>query len=163
MANETFGQGQAFLQAYSEKALREDEKNPDDFRAYYYMGTYALTRETNGYASFLASVSSYDGTEEGVTYFSHTYQLSSGEECTLSDLVSDSRADLEYLWQMSFEALIQAEPKAFYSNAEGILEHNLDQVDFYLTENGITFYLSPGIIAPPEAGAVSFEITYRFE
>lgn len=162
MANETFGQGQAFLQAYSEKALQEYAKNPNDFRAYYYMGTYALTRETNGYASFLASVSSYDGKEEGVTYFSHTYNLSSGKECALSDLVSDSQADLEYLWQMSFAALIQMDPDAFYSNAESRLEKNLDKVDFYLTENGIVFYLSPGIIAPPETGAVSFEITYQF-
>lgn len=162
MANETFGQGQAFLRAYSEKALQEYAKNPNDFRAYYYMGTYALTRNTNGYASFLASVSSYDGKEEGVTYFSHTYNLSSGKECALSDLVSDSRADLEYLWQMSFAALIQMDPDAFYPNAESRLEKNLDKVDFYLTENGIVFYLSPGIIAPPETGAVSFEITYQF-
>lgn len=162
MANETFGQGQAFLQAYSEKALQEYAKNPQNFRAYYYMGSYALTRDTNGYASFLASVSSYDGKEEGVTYFSHTYDLSSGKECALSDLVSDSRADLEYLWKMSFTALIQTDPDAFYRDAESKLEKNLDKVDFYLTEKGIAFYLSPGIIAPPETGAVSFEITYQF-
>jgi len=76
--------------------------------------------------------------------------------------VSDSRDDLEYLWQASFAALIDAEPDAFYSNAEKKLEKNLDEVDFYLTEEGIVFYLSPGIIAPPETGAVSFEITYEF-
>lgn len=162
MANETYGQGQAFLQAYGEKALEEYEKNPDDFRTYYYMGTYALTRDADGYASFLASVSSYDGEEDTVTYFSHTYALSSGKECALSDLVSDSREDLEYLWQMSFAALIQTDPDAFYSTAESRLEKNLDKVDFYLTETGIAFYLSPGIIAPPETGAVSFEITYQF-
>ena len=33
---------------------------------------------------------------------------------------------------------------------------------FYLTEDGIVFYISPGIIAPEETGAVSFEITYEF-
>lgn len=162
MANETYGQGQAFLQAYEQKALKAYAADPDNFRAYYYMGTYSLTRETNGYASFLASVSSYDGGKDTVTYFSHTYDLSTGKECALSDLVSDSRADLEYLWQMSFTALIQADSDAFYSNAESRLEKNLDQVDFYLTGNGIVFYLSPDIIAPPETGAVSFEITYQF-
>lgn len=162
MAKETYGQGQAFLQAYSEKALREYAKNPKDFRAYYYMGTYGLTRETNGYVSFLVSVSSYDGTQEGVKYFSHTYRLNSGKECALSDLVSDSREDIEYLWQISFEALIQADSDAFYSDAESRLKKNLDKVDFYLTKNGIAFYLSPGVIAPDEVGAVSFEITYQF-
>lgn len=162
MANETYGQGQAFLQAYTEKALADYAKNPKDFRAYYYMGTYTLTRAENGYASFLASVSSNDGTKESVTYFSHTYDLKTGQECTLSDLVSDSRKDLEYLWQQSFTALIEADSDAFYADAKDRLAKHLDQVYFYLTGRGIVFYLSPGVIAPPESGAVSFEIAYTF-
>ncbi len=162
MANETFGQGQGFLQAYADQALAEYTEDPDDFRPYYYMGTYTLMREQDGYASFLAAVSSYDGGEEAVTYFSHTYDLATGREMKLRDLVSDSQEDLEYLWLMSFTALIDADPEAFYSSAAKKLERNLDQVDFYLTEDGIVFYLSPGIIAPPETGAVSFEITYEF-
>ena len=162
MANETFGQGQGFLLAYAEQALEEYEADPDDFRPYYYMGTYTLMREQDGYASFLAAVSSYDGDDEAVTYFSHTYDLSTGKEMKLSDLVSDPQEDLEYLWLVSFTALINADPDAFYSNAEKKLEKNIDEVDFYLTEDGIAFYLSPDIIAPAETGAVSFEITYQF-
>ena len=162
MANETFGQGQGFLQAYADQALDEYAEDPENFRPYYYMGTYTLMREQDGYASFLAAVSSYDGDEEAVTYFSHTYDLATGREMKLGNLVSDSQEDLEYLWEMSFKALIDTDPDAFDPNAEKKLERNLDQVDFYLTENGIVFYLSPGIIAPPETGAVSFEITYEF-
>ena len=162
MANETFGQGQGFLQAYSQKALAEYAADPANFRPYYYMGTYTLMREQDGYASFLAAVSSYDGKDESVQYFSHTYDLSKGREVSLEDLVSDSRADLEYLWLVSFTALIDAEPDAFYTSAVRNLERNLDEVDFYLTEDGIAFYLSPGIIAPEETGAVSFEIQYQF-
>ncbi len=162
MANETYGQGEGFLQAYSDRALREYAENPDDFRPYYYMGTYTLMREQDGYASFLAAVSSYDGDEESVTYFSHTYDLSTGKEMDLEDLVSDSREDLEYLWTVSFMALVDADPDAFYSSADKKLERNMDEVDFYLTEDGIAFYLSPGIIAPEETGAVSFEITFAF-
>ena len=162
MANETFGQGEGFLQAYRQKALTEYAADPENFRPYYYMGTYTLMREEGNYASFLAAVSCYDGDEEMVQYYSHTYNLSTGKETGLETLVSDSRDDLEYLWLASFMALIDAEPDEFYSNAEKKLEKNLDEVDFYLTEDGIVFYLSPGIIAPPETGAVSFEITYDF-
>jgi len=162
MANETYGQGEGFLQAYRERALREYAENPNGFRPYYYMGTYTLMREQDGYASFLAAVSSYDGEEESVTYFSHTYDLFNGQEVDLEDLVSDSREDLEYLWTVSFLALADKDPEAFYSNVEKKLEKNLDKVDFYLTEDGIAFYLSPGIIAPEETGAVSFAITYTF-
>ena len=162
MANETYGQGQAFLQAYQQKALADYKADPNGFQPYYYMGSYTLMREQDGYASFLAAVSFHDGEEESVQYFSHTYDMTTGKEVALKDLVSDSQADLEYLWMASFGALIDAEPDEFYSNAEKKLEKNLKQVDFYLTEDGITFYLSPGIIAPPETGAVSFEITYDF-
>ena len=162
MANETFGQGQGFLQTYAEKALAEYEQDPENFRPYYYMGTYTLMREQDGYASFLAAVSSYDGDGESVTYFSHTYDLSTGKEMKLNGLVTDPQEDLEYLWQVSFQALIDADPDAFYPNAKKKLERSLDQVDFYLTEKGIVFYLSPDVIAPPETGAVSFEITYQF-
>ena len=162
MANETYGQGQAFLQAYQQQALADYEADPASFRPYYYMGSYTLMREQDGYASFLAAVSFHDGEEESVQYFSHTYDLTTGREVALDDLVTDSPADLEYLWQASFAALIDADPDAFYSNAEKKLEKNLDKVDFYLTEDGIAFYLSPGIIAPEETGAVSFAITYVF-
>jgi len=162
MANETYGQGQGFLQAYGDKALQEYAADPENFRPFYYMGTYALMREGDGYASFLAAVSSYDGDEESVKYFSHTYDLSKGKEVALDDLVSDSQEDLEYLWTVSFGALIDEDPDAFFVNAEKKLEKNIDEVDFYLTEDGIVFYISPGIIAPEETGAVSFEITYEF-
>ena len=162
MANETFGQGQAFLQAYGDQALREYAADPQNFRPYYYMGTYALMRENSSHTSFLAAVSCYDGGAESVKYFSHTYDLTTGKEVSLTGLVSDSQEDLEYLWTASFTALIEAEPDEFYSNAKKKLKSNLDEVDFYLTESGIVFYLSPGIIAPEEAGAVSFEIKYEF-
>ena len=162
MANETFGQGQGFLQAYAEQALAEYAAKPNGFRPYYYMGTYHLTREQDGYASFLASVTSYAGGAEEVTYFSHTYDLKTGKEVSLDDLVSDSRSDLEYLWEVSFAAMIDADPGAFYSNAKSRLAKYLNEVSFYLTKDGITFYLSPDTIAPPETGAVSFEIQYIF-
>ena len=162
MANEAYGQGQAFLQTYGEKALAEYGATPGNFQPYYYMGTYALTRENGGYVSFLASVTSYEGKDTVVTYFSHTYDRNTGKEVSLDDLVSDSRSDLEYLWEVSFEALIDADPDAFYSNAKSRLAKCLDEVDFYLTEDGIVFYLSPDTIAPPETGAVSFAIQYEF-
>ena len=162
MANATFAQGQIFLQDYKEKALLEYETNPDHFMTYYYMGTYEMTRNSNGYASFLSSVTSFDGRNTEVSYHSHTYDLRTGREVNLETLVSDSRSDLEYLWEVSFEAMIDADPDAFYSNAKSRLQMYLDEVDFYLTEDGIVFYLSPDTIAPPETGAVSFEIQYIF-
>lgn len=162
MANETFAQGQGFLLEYAQQALEAYQKQGNSFMPYYYVGTYHAEREGGDYASFLASVVEYAGAEENVRYFSRTYDRNTGKEVALEDLVTDSRESLEILWRVSFGALIEADPDAFYSNALERLVKNMDQVDFYLTEDGIAFYLSPEVIAPVDTGAVSFEIQYDF-
>lgn len=78
----------------------------------------------------------------------------------LSVLISDSEEELEQLWLAGFGALIAADEDAFYSKAEKKLKENLEQVRYYLTENGIGFYLEAGLIAPEEAGRIAFEIVY---
>lgn len=78
----------------------------------------------------------------------------------LSVLILDSEEELEQLWLAGFGALIAADEDAFYSKAEKKLKQNLDQVGYYLTENGIGFYLEAGLIAPEEAGRISFEMVY---
>jgi hypothetical protein len=161
MAQATFNEGKAFLQTYKAQALQAYANDPNGFQPYYCVGAYNVTRSTNGYASFLGTVSSYAGGTEQAQYTSHTYAMSSGRECALSELVSDSQADLQALWKASFTALIEADEDAFYSDAESRLARSLNQVQFYLTDSGIVFYLSPGIIAPAATGAVSFEIAYQ--
>ena len=161
MAQATFNEGKAFLQTYKAQALQAYANDPNGFQPYYCMGAYNVTRSTNGYASFLGTVSSSAGGTEQAQYTSHTYAMSSGRECALSELVSDSQADLQALWKASFTVLIEADEDAFYSDAESRLARSLNQVQFYLTDSGIVFYLSPGIIAPAATGAVSFEIAYQ--
>ena len=78
----------------------------------------------------------------------------------LSVLIPDSEKELEQLWLAGFGALIEADGDVFYSKAEKKLEQNLDRVQYYLTEDGIGFYLEAGIIAPEEAGRIAFEIEY---
>ena len=78
----------------------------------------------------------------------------------LSVLLSDSEEELEQLWLAGFGALIAEDADAFCRKAEKKLKQNLDQVGYYLTEDGIGFYLEAGIIAPEEAGRISFEIVY---
>lgn len=162
MAIKTYEQGKAFLEQYREQALQAYAASPETFRAYYFMGAYSVTRQTNGYVSFLATTTAYSGKTEQAEYFSHTYAADSGEECDLSALVSDTKANLQALWRASFTALIQADADAFYSDAESRLEKSLDAVQFYLTESGIVFYLPAGVLAPEEMGTVSFEIAYSF-
>ncbi len=162
LAEETFALGQGFLREYAQAALVDYAKQGEAFLPYYCVGAYELTREENGYASFFASMTAYDGKKETRSYRSATYDLSKGKEQELSDLISDSKEELDSLWTASFGAIIAEEPKAFYEDAEERLAKELEQVDFYLTEDGIVFYLPPDTVAPMETGAISFEIEYEF-
>lgn len=161
LAELTFAEGQGFLREYSDAALRAYAANPSDFRPYYIVGSWHLT-QADGYASFLASVISNTGTAEQTAYSSHIYSLSSGKETALTELVDDSQTELESLWRAGFQALIDEKPAAFYSDAGTKLERSLASVGFYLTEDGIVFYLPPESIAPADAGLVAFEVEYDF-
>lgn len=162
LAEETFALGQAFLQEHGAAALAAYAAQGDAFLPYHYIATYDCTRQQDGYASFLVSATVFDGKEERRSYHSATYDLETGKAKALSDLVSDSEADLEALWLASFRAILEEKPDAFYADAEKRLEQNLEQVQFYLTKDGIVFYLSPGVLAPQEAGIVSFAVEYEF-
>lgn len=161
LAELTFAEGQGFLREYSDAALRAYAANPSDFRPYYIVGSWHLT-QTDGYVSFLASVISNTGAAEQTAYSSHTYSLSTGKETGLTELVDDSQTELESLWRAGFQALIDKKPAAFYSDAETKLERSLKSVGFYLTEDGIVFYLPPESIAPADAGLVAFEVAFDF-
>lgn len=162
LAEETFALGQAFVREHSAAALAAYAAQGDAFLPYHYIAAYDCTRQQDGYASFLVSATIFDGKEERRSYHSATYDLETGKAKALSELVTDSNADLEALWLASFRAILEEKPDAFYADAEKRLEQNLEQVQFYLTEDGIVFYLSPGVLAPQEAGIVSFAVEYEF-
>ena len=58
--------------------------------------------------------------------------------------------------------MVKEKPDEFYRDAETQLERQLGNVGFYLTKDGVAFYLPPESIAPANAGLVSFEVTYDF-
>ncbi|MDO4531321.1 MAG: stalk domain-containing protein [Bacillota bacterium] len=161
MAEEVFRIGQDFMQEHQASALAQYGAAPNEFQPYLCAGSYALTREEE-YASFFGTVTTYAGGGEEVSFDSRTYDLSVGKEIDLKHLVSDSQSELETLWEASFGAMIDAEPDAFYKDAKSRLQKAMDEVGFYLTREGIAFYLAPGILAPEESGVISFEIDYQF-
>lgn len=89
--------------------------------------------------------------------------MSSGRECALSELVSDSQADLQALWKASFTALIEADEDAFYSDAESRLARSLNQVQFYLTDSSIVFYLSPASLPLRQQVRCPLKLHIRFK
>lgn len=153
----------AFVEAYGDKAKADYEKARNGgFAPYSFVGSYEITREDSKYVSFYGTSSQYTGGGSAVkSSSSHTFFAQNGKEAVLSDIVKDGNEELEDFLTTSFEALIDAKPTSFYSDAKKRLERALDEVDFYLTKDGIAFYLPAETIAPKDAGVVSF--TLKFE
>ena len=161
LATETFALGQSFVTSYKDAALAAYAAQGEGFLPYYYISNYELTRAADGYASFFASATIYHGGNEERDYRAATYDLSSGKAQSLRDLLSDSTEDLQRLYTAGFGAMIAEQPKGFYADADKRLAEHLDEVGFYLTAEGIVFFLPPGVIAPADAGVVAFTVEYE--
>mgnify|MGYP005805845383 CR=1 FL=1 len=151
---------QNFLTQYLSSAQNAYQANGSAFQPYYMTGTAASTYLDHGILSAVSNTSSYTGGAITYSRTSATFDLATGQSLELTDLVSDGRNALVDLMTAGFSAIIDAAPSAFYSDAKSRLANALDQAAFYVSEDGITFFLNPGIIAPAEAGIISFSVPY---
>ena len=133
-------------------------KNPASFQPYYYMGTYQAKGEGSDFASVVLEERTFMGGTETKTLSADTYNMKNGNDAVLTDIVTDSKKELETLMEKGFSALIDQNPDAFYSDAKDRLDKNLDEVGFYLDKNAVVFYLNSGIIAPESAGVIAFSV-----
>ncbi len=165
MSEEAETLAEDFIDTYGKQAKTEyasAKAKGVSFSPYSYVGSYEITRQDSAFVSFYGTSTQYIGgsqTKRGC--ISHTFSASTGKELALSDIVDDSQKELEAFWETSFGALIEEKPASFYSNAEDRLEQYMDEVGFYLTKDGIGFYLPPETIAPNETGIVSFSVKYE--
>lgn len=155
-----------FVNTYGAKAKKDYEGAKaagNSFAPYYSVGSYEITREDSALVSFYGTSTGYTGGSETVrSCSSHTFSAKNGKEQKLSDLIDDSQKEIEAFWSTSFGTLIDEKPTGFYSDAKKRLEKCMDKVGFYLTADGIAFYLPPETIAPKEAGIISFTMKYEF-
>ena len=162
MSGEAESLAKDFIDTYGKQAKNEyasAKAKGASFSPYYYVGSYEITREDSAFVSFYGTNTQYTGgsqTKSGC--ISHTFSASTGKELALSDVVHDSEKEIQAFLETSFGALIDEKPTAFYADAKKRLESSLDEVGYYLTKDGIAFYLSPETIAPKEAGIVSFTL-----
>ena len=124
------------------------------------MGTYRASGEKDDFASIVLEERSFTGGSEEVSITTHTYFMKDGTEAYLADIIPDSQEDVKSLIVSGFSALIDAEPNGFYGNAKENISTYIAQTGFYLTQDGIVFYLNPGIIAEEFAGVVAFSVPY---
>lgn len=144
-----------------EKELKEKGKK-SGFMPYELKQSYEITYQKNDIVSIVILQQEYKGAAEQTTEQSSiTYNVADGTKMELSDLFTDTKAEIDKVIKQAFEAMFEEKPKAFLSNPTKRLQNHIDEVDFYLKENAVCFYINPETVAPYEAGIVGFAVDWK--
>lgn len=114
------------------------------------------------YLSFYQDEHYYYGGAHGMPYHEgYTFDLETGEEMTLSDIISNSEEELIDIVVAHYDAYMAPYRDSFWNDALEVIEDGVTmERDFYLTEKGIVFEVPPYDIAPYVGGYQTVEIPY---
>lgn len=105
----------------------------------------------------------YTGGAHGITYqVAHTYNLQTGEELTLEDVIWNSEEELKEIVVEYFGKIVEGEPEMFWDDALDTVYQTISyDFPFYLTEEGICFHYDPYALACYAAGEQELVIPYE--
>lgn len=114
------------------------------------------------YFSFYQQSYIYTGGAHGMgVWVGYTFDLHSGKELGLSDVIGNSEDELKEIVTRYFAALINKDPGAYWDDAiETVTEWTDLNVYYYLTNEGIAFYFDPYALACYAAGFQQVIIPY---
>lgn len=114
------------------------------------------------YFSFYQYCYIYEGGAHGMPYWTgYTFDLQTGEELLLNDIISNSEEELKEIVTGYFTDLIAGNPNEFWDDAPQYVEEETDFNSlFYLTEEGIVFYFGPYALACYAAGFQQVTVPY---
>jgi len=124
---------------------------------------YKVKYNKNGYISIFFIGYEYSMGAHGLPYFeSHTFDLNTGKELVLKDIMKGSDTEIKKKIIAAFQKLIKKNPDEFFSDAEDTLNDTVNSKikDFYLTKNGIVFYYGPYALAPYSGGLIEASIPF---
>ncbi len=141
-------------------AYADAKKEQKEWIPYYYMGIYVTNAENEKFTSISLEERVYTGQKEQKTLSSMTYHTKTKKLADLTDIVPDTEKEIQTVIENGFLAMIAENPSGFYDDAKKRLSKSLDDVGYYLTKDGIVFYINPETIAPAEAGIIAFSVSF---
>lgn len=95
-----------------------------------------------------------------------TYDLKNGKELKLTDIFNKSQSEINAMIIEAFTEQINENPDGYFNDSAELVKEEIENVGFYLSDEGITFYFNPYAIAPYVAGypsvTLSFDSKYGF-
>lgn len=106
----------------------------------------------------------YTGGAHGLPFKeSLIYALGSGERLYAKDLFNVSEEQFAALFTEAFEKLLKESPETYWADAMDYIKEkaNFSNEAFYLSEEGVTFYFAPYILAAYAEGYIEVTIPYE--
>lgn len=147
-------------------AAKADYRPGESWNPYLCQIIYEPVRIDNSVLSLFGSYAGYSGSSHPeTTYQSVSYDLVTGEELTLSNVITPE-TDLDTLCQKIVDILREQNNNSLYPGFEATVKdrftHGLStDRSWYLSSAGLCFYFSPYEIAPYSAGVITAEIPYH--
>jgi len=138
------------IETYTAEALE------DQYIPYEFIMRCEVTYNENNKVSVLSEYYVYLGGVHGTTYFeSETVNIKTGAKLTPADLI---KRDFD-VKQMYID-LINNNPDDFFGEESINMLNALPEINFFVTETGLTFYVNPYDIAPYSTGVVTVEVPF---
>jgi len=135
---------------YSEDALQDDIM-------YEFSMDCEVTYNKDNVVSILEKYYCYLGGAHGTPYYhSKTVNIKTGENLTPADFI-DREIDVKQL----FIDLINKNPDDFFGEESINMLNEINEIQFFVTETGLTFYVNPYDIAPYSTGFVMIDVPFE--
>lgn len=126
--------------------------------------TFKVKYNKKGYISILHEGYYYAMGAHGSPYYeSHTFNLSTGKELKLKDIMKGTDKQIKNRIIKVFAKDIKNNKDKYFNEALDTLEKTVSAKykDFYLTNSNIVFYDNSGNLAPYAAGLITAKISYK--
>lgn len=114
------------------------------------------------YISFTQQNYDYTGGAHGMPYWvPHTFDLETGDELGLSDIVANSEEEFKEIVTAEFTKMYDVEPAMYWEDAiESVREWTSMSSPFYLSDRGLVIYYGPYDLASYAAGFQEIVVPY---
>lgn len=114
------------------------------------------------YISVFHDAYMYEGGNHGMPYRTvHTFLADDGSEVTFTDMTNIPDETVLEIIKNAFINKINTADMHFFENArKTVLEMQIEDIKYYLSEEGVVFYFSPYEIAPYSSGYIEVKIPY---
>lgn len=133
--------------------------NSTEFIPYMYERNFDITYNADNILSVVCSDCNFSGGfHPSYNMNSMTYNLETGRIVEISEVLCENEINIRERVYRLFENKIVNNPELYYSDSLDCLNDALYELKWYLSDDGVHFYLNPYEIAPYSAGVVDVVI-----